>query len=138
MREELRLSSESAMNTENVVLDVGQCDPDHASIRRVVEDCGCSVKRIHTGEEAKQALQQGGVALVLVNRILDRDGSDGMALIRELLAIGGAPVMLVSNYPEYQQQAVAMGAQPGFGKASLREASTADLLKKVLHQSAGK
>lgn len=122
------------MNTENIVLDVGQCDPDHASIRRVIEDCGYSLKRIHTGEEAKQALQQGGVALVLVNRILDRDGSDGMALIRELIAIGGAPIMLVSNYPEYQQKAVEMGAQPGFGKASLREAGTLELLKKVLQQ----
>jgi CheY-like chemotaxis protein len=120
------------MDSGKVVLDVGQCDPDHASIRRVVQDCGYQVTRVHTGDDAKKLLGQGGVALVLVNRILDRDGSDGMALIRELIAIGGAPIMLVSNYPEYQQQAVAMGALPGFGKASLREATTSELLKNAL------
>jgi len=120
------------MHSGKVVLDVGQCDPDHASIRKVMQDCGYEVTRVHTGDDAKKLLRQGGVALVLVNRILDRDGSDGMELIRELIAIGGAPVMLVSNYPEYQQRAVAMGAKPGFGKATLREASTTELLKNAL------
>jgi hypothetical protein len=41
-------------------------------------------------------------------------------------------VMLVSNYPEYQSQAVALGALPGFGKAALREPDTAELIRKAL------
>jgi hypothetical protein len=55
-----------------------------------------------------------------------------MAIIKELVALGAAPVMLVSNYPEYQEKAVAMGALPGFGKAALREPETLAMLRRVL------
>lgn len=130
-----RSSSDGAiMNTKRIVVDVGQCDPDHASIKRVVEQCGVTVERAHSGQEAKKLLTSGNVALVLVNRVLDADGSDGMAIIKELVALGTAPVMLVSNYPEYQEKAVAMGALPGFGKSSLREPTTLTMLKQALGQ----
>jgi hypothetical protein len=70
--------------------------------------------------------------LILVNRVLDADGSDGMALIQEFVRSGTVPVMLVSNYPEYQAKAVALGARPGFGKAALRDPATVELLRVVL------
>jgi DNA-binding response OmpR family regulator len=120
------------MTTKRIVIDLGQCDPDHASIKRVVEQCGVSVERAHSEQDAKRLLAAGDVALVLVNRLLDADGSDGMAIIKELAAHGATPVMLVSNYPEYQEKAIAMGALPGFGKAALREPETLAMLKRVL------
>jgi hypothetical protein len=40
--------------------------------------------------------------------------------------------MLVSNYPDYQARAVALGAAPGFGKQSLGAAPTRELLAKYL------
>ncbi len=123
-----------SMHSKKIVIDVGQCDPDHASIKRVVEQCGVTVERAHSGEEAKKLLASGNVGLVLVNRVLDADGSDGMAIIKELAALGKAPVMLVSNYPEYQEKAVAMGALSGFGKSSLREPGTLAMLKQVLEK----
>lgn len=125
------------MDSSKVVVDLGQCDPDHASIRRLVESLGLRVVRAHTAAEAKSLVSQEGVALVLVNRIFDADGGSGIDCIKELLQLAKSAgfenpqmkVMLVSNYPEYQDQAVALGALPGFGKAAIRELSTAALVR---------
>ena len=120
------------MDLPRIVVDLGQCDPDHSSIKRLLEPLGLKVVRAHSGTDAKEFLTAGGVALVLVNRVLDADGSDGMAIIKELIELGSAPVMLVSNYPEYQQKAVEMGALPGFGKSALRDPQTTELVRKAL------
>lgn len=128
------------MSTSITVVDVGQCDPDHASIRRLIESLGVQVKRAYTAEEARKLVAEPGVTLVLVNRILDADGSSGMDCIGELIGLTKSPnfsnphmrVMLVSNYPEYQDQAVALGALPGFGKASLREQETVAMIRSAL------
>ena len=120
------------MNPKRIVVDLGQCDPDHASIKRVVEPLGVTVVRAHSESDVKKLIAEGGVALVLVNRILDADGSDGMAIIKELVDQRSAPVMLVSNYPEYQQRAVEIGALPGFGKSALQDPATVQLVMRAL------
>lgn len=119
---------------QRVVLDVGQCGADHSSIRRLCEDLGARVERAHTGVEALARIAVGDVDLVLVNRILDADGSDGVALISDLVAKAPQPlaVMLVSNYPQFQQEAAQRGAVSGFGKAELHSAETRELLGKFL------
>ena len=127
------------MNRARVVVDVGQCDPDHGSIRRVLEDLGCVVNRAYSGEEAKKLIASHDVALVLVNRVLDQDGSDGVALIKELVQLTAGrdtKIALVSNYPEFQEQAVGYGATRGFGKANLREPETIELLRGLIFGSA--
>jgi two-component system chemotaxis response regulator CheY len=99
------------------VLSVGQCGADHGSISRTLRSAlGAEVVAAHTAEEALARLQQEAFALVLVNRIFDADGSSGVELVHR---VGGVPVMLVSNYADAQAEAVAAGAVPGFGKASL-------------------
>ncbi len=120
-----------------IVLDVGQCDYDHGRIRSFLEGMGCEVKRAHTAAEARKALEQGGVSLVLVNRILDSDGADGVALIGDLTKEGSQEasprkVMLVSNYPEYQEKAIAQGAVYGFGKSELDQPETAEKVSKAV------
>jgi hypothetical protein len=120
------------MGAERIVVDLGQCDLDHASIKRVVESLGVSVVRAHTKGDVDRYLAGGNVALVLVNRVLDIDGSDGMSIIKELVGLKTSAVMLVSNYPEYQEQAVQIGAQPGFGKSALREPQTLEVIRKAL------
>ncbi len=64
------------MNEHNLlVLDVGQCDFDHANISRMLsERFGAEVQQVATCEEALRAVQNGLFDLVLVNRILDADG----------------------------------------------------------------
>jgi CheY-like chemotaxis protein len=80
------------------------------------------VAAAHGADEALQALRQGGYALVLVNRVLDADGSAGVDVVRAIKAdeaLRRVPVMLVSNHEDAQEEAVSAGAEPGFGKAEL-------------------
>ena len=118
------------------VLDVGQCNADHGAIRRLIESrFGATVERAHRLDDALAALRGGGHALVLVNRVLDADGSEGLDIVRALKAdeaLAQVPVMLVTNYSEHDQAAVALGAQPGFGKAQLSSAATLDKLARFL------
>ena len=122
------------------VLDVGQCGFDHSSIRQFIEECiaGAEVLRAHGLSDALRKLQGGDVSLILVNRRLDRDGSDGIEVIRRIKAdpaAVGAAVMLVSDYSKYQEQAVAAGALPGFGKSQLRGAGTLEKIRAALGES---
>jgi CheY-like chemotaxis protein len=118
------------------VLDVGQCVPDHAAIRGFIQrQFGAQVEGADDLTEALAALEAGTFDLVLVNRKLDVDYSDGLEIVRQLKAHdehAAVPVMLVSNYPEFQQQAVALGAEPGFGKAELSSPTTLEKLARFL------
>jgi two-component system chemotaxis response regulator CheY len=118
------------------VLSVGQCGFDHGQIARHLKQAfGAEVVGAHTRAEALEALCAGRFDLVLVNRVIDADGSYGLDLIRDLRADPTpvpVPVMLVSNYLDAQQKAVALGAHPGFGKSELGQPQTHEKLKRVL------
>jgi two-component system chemotaxis response regulator CheY len=102
------------------VLSVGQCGLDHGNISRALErSFDVQVVPAGTAAEALEQLRGGEFALVLVNRILDANGGSGLEVIRQVRAASTAPVMLVSNYEEAQQEAAAAGAVPGFGKAAV-------------------
>lgn len=111
------------MNSILKVLDVGQCDPDHATISRMLKrEFSAQVDRAEGWPDANAKLKTDSYQLVLVNRKLDVDYSDGLDVIKAMKAdeaLRAVPVMLVSNYPEYQHEAVQQGALPGFGKAEL-------------------
>jgi two-component system chemotaxis response regulator CheY len=118
------------------VLDVGQCQPDHSAIRRLIErEFQAKVVQAHSLDDALGQLRSSTFSLVLVNRQLDADYSDGLDVIRAIKAdpqFAYIPCMLVTNYPEHQQAAVAAGAEEGFGKASLNAAETYDRLARFL------
>ena len=102
------------------VLDVGQCGPDHATIRAfLTRHFDCEIVQAHGPDDTLALLRSESFDLVLVNRKLDRDYSDGVEIIRLVKAdpaIADVTMMLVTNYPEHQAAAVAEGAVPGFGK----------------------
>jgi len=106
------------------ILSVGQCSFDHGSINRHLgQTYGAEVARADTKGQALATLRAGEFDLVLVNRVLDADGSSGLDLIRAIKAdptLAGLPVMLVSNYEDAQVEAQSLGALPGFGKTDLR------------------
>src|SRR6266404_5678694 len=106
------------------VLNVGQCHADGSSMTRVIEEqFEADVVPADTAAEARALLERESFHLILVNRILDADGSSGLELIKQIKADPGlqdVPVMLVSNYEDWQQEAAKLGAVPGFGKAGLR------------------
>ena len=119
------------------VIDCGNCSPDFGSIRQMIEsNFDANVIQTHGAEDTLQLLRQrDDVALVTVNRKLDRDYTDGLDVIRQIKAdpqLAKVPVMLVTNYQEHQQAAVAEGAVMGFGKLSLRDPETQQRLHEVL------
>jgi CheY-like chemotaxis protein len=118
------------------VLDVGNCEFDHAAIRTLVQSVSdAEVVRTHGPEDTLAAISDGSFDLVLINRRLDRGGSDGLTIIKELKRtpdLVDTPVMLVTNYPDYQRAAMAAGAEPGFGKRELDSPETREKMKKFL------
>jgi len=73
--------------------------------------------------------------LILVNRLLDADGSPAMDVLSSLKATPSTaeiPVMVVSNFEDAQKTAVEAGAVRGFGKAALQDNETKMLLANYL------
>jgi CheY-like chemotaxis protein len=118
------------------VLDVGQCGPDHSTIRRyLTRHFNCEIAQAHSAEDALAQLRSGRFDLVLVNRKLDADYSDGIEVIRHIKTdpeTADVPVMLVTNYPEHQDAAIAAGAIRGFGKLEYDKPETRERLAAVL------
>ena len=118
------------------VLSVGQCVPDHTSISRMLKSrFDVEVVAADKADDALAALRSGPIDLVLVNRKLDCDYTDGLEIIKQIKAdatLKDVPCMLVSNYAEHQETAVEAGAEYGFGKAELEKPETQDRLKLFL------
>lgn len=118
------------------VLDVGNCVPDHAAIKKFLNgQFGCEVLQADGAADALATLARGGVDLVLVNRKLDMDYSDGIEVIRQMKAdaqTAAVPVMLITNYTEHQDAAEAIGALRGFGKLEFQKPETIERLTAVL------
>ncbi|MBL8828350.1 MAG: hypothetical protein JNM18_15320 [Planctomycetaceae bacterium] len=118
------------------VLDVGQCMPDHAAIRRLIEtNFAAEVVQTDQLDDTLAVLRGGKFALVLINRKLDLDYSDGLKILTAIKAepaLRETPVMLITNYAEHQQTAIAAGAVAGFGKAQLGDPATIEKLAAYL------
>lgn len=122
-----------------VVLDVGNCDPDHAALASMLKrNYGAEVLRADQLQDTLEWLKKRSVDLILINRKLDIDYSDGIEILRVLKRtpeVDAIPVMLITNYPEHQQQAVAEGAVLGFGKLELSTPETRQKLVPFLNAS---
>jgi CheY-like chemotaxis protein len=124
--------------TKKSILDVGNCGPDFASITHLFHRFDCQVEQAHDKEDALAALGSGEYALVTINRKLDRDYSDGIEIIRAIKAnpeLAQVPVMLITNFPEHQDAAEALGALRGFGKLEFENSETIARLKVLLDPS---
>ncbi len=118
------------------VLDVGNCGPDFGAISRfLTSNFDCQVDQAHGPDDTLAELRKGDYALVLINRKLDRDYSDGLEILKQLKAddqLQSVPVMLITNLAEHQDAAVAAGAERGFGKLEFEKAETLEWLRAVL------
>ena len=122
------------------ILLVGHCGPDSSYLRMTVKKAveGAEIKSADDSAELHQALVDG-VDLILFNRELGYgfEPDTGVETIRTLRAANSnVPMILVSNYPDAQQAALAAGAMPGFGKRELGSPKVADLLRGALTASA--
>jgi CheY-like chemotaxis protein len=118
------------------VLDVGNCVPDHSAITRfLTKNFDCEVLQADAADDALATLQKQPVDLVVVNRKLDCDYSDGVEVIRKIKAEPGLkdiPVMLITNYAEHHEAAMAIGALRGFGKLEYGKPETLERLQPIL------
>ena len=119
------------------VLSVGQCRPDHAAISHfLTSNFSAEVISADLPDAAYAALRDHQIDLVLIIRKLDADYSDGMEILRAMKADASTqdiPVMLVSNFAEWQEKAVHEGATYGFGKAELGSQEVIDRVRAVLN-----
>lgn len=120
---------------KKTVLSIGQCRPDTAALGYyLTSQFSVNVLTADLPDQALALLESSSVDLVLINRKLDADGSDGLEILSRIRRSSkpAVPVMLVSNYADWQQKAVEMGAVYGFGKAELNRAETRTRLAAIL------
>lgn len=113
------------------ILLVGHCGADTWSLESRLRELFKDIPVDSVDDESDLA-KAGGETLLLVNRVLDGsfETGDGVELIGRLARRGDRPrMMLVSNYDWAQQQAVAAGAMPGFGKSNAHTDTAAALLR---------
>ncbi len=118
------------------ILNVGQCQADHNSIRQFVQaEFGAEAEYCADISAAMKRLCEQRFDLVLVNRIIDATLDEGSELIQQMKEsefLREVPVMMVSNFDSAQMAAADLGAGPGFGKAHLEENETRELLRQYL------
>jgi PleD family two-component response regulator len=118
------------------VLNVGQCQPDHNSIRRfLLAEFGAETEYCADISAAMKRLCEQKFDLVLVNRTIDATLDEGSELIQQMKEseyLREVPVMMVSNFDSAQIAATDLGAVPGFGKAHLEENETRELLRRYI------
>lgn len=119
------------------ILSVGQCGPDHSAIAgffaRSFDDVQIDTAKLPP--DTMEKLRANEYDLVLVNRKLDEDYSDGLEIIKAIKSdpeLKPTPVMLVTNYAEHQDAAVAEGALRGFGKLEFGEPDTVERVRAAL------
>ena len=118
------------------VLDVGSCSPDHGMIRQLLtKHFDVQIDKVMFVDDAIARMREQPYALVLFNRLIFDDGSEGIELLHRAKAdadLAKTPVMMISNFAKAQDGAVAAGAERGFGKSSLSDPQTVELLARYL------
>lgn len=119
----------------NKVVVAGNCYPDNMAIRSKLKNFpGTLLETVDSMEELMTACQTSEVKLILVNRIFDGTGEDGIAAIAQLKPKldRSVTMMLISNFDWAQEKAVAAGASPGFGKSELHSPQVLEKLAAAL------
>lgn len=118
------------------LLDCGNCGPDFNAIRQMVSsNFGAEVVQSDGIEDTLEILRSRPIDLVMVNRKLDRDYSDGLEVVRAIKAdpeVAEVPVMLVTNYEEHQLAAIEAGCVRGFGKLAINDPATRKAIEPYL------
>ena len=124
------------------VLLVGHCGPDSSYLRMAVKSAAedAAIVMADDQKELRKALDAGEIDLILFNRELgygfdERYGVDVIQYLRPNYP--SLKMMLVSNYADAQNAAVAAGAIPGFGKREIGSKRVLKLLQDALASDNG-
>ncbi|MFK7790041.1 MAG: hypothetical protein AB8C95_11200 [Phycisphaeraceae bacterium] len=106
---------------------VGHCGFDSGSLSRFASNAAPDAEVVRVNDQKSLDDVANADTLLLVNRVLDGRftvGGSGIELIKTIAAQADAPpTMLISNFAESQEEAVAAGALPGFGKSQVGDAA---------------
>ena len=118
------------------VLDVGNCDPDHSMIRSMLmQHFDVEVDRVMSVDEGLASMRECSYALVLFNRLIFSDGSQGIELLRRAKAdpaLSEIPIMMISNFADAQAASVEAAGEPGFGKQAIGDPATLEAISLYL------
>jgi CheY-like chemotaxis protein len=130
----LIIPKEPPMPPAKRILNVGQCRIDGPRLTSfLTTEFSPTVDAAATKDEALALAAQHPYDLCLINRLLDRDRTLGTDVIAALRAAHPTlPLMLVSDRPTAQSEAVALGALQGFGKSALDSPETEQILRNIL------
>jgi len=119
------------MGDEKKVALVGHCGPDSFLLVNAVRSAVPGVVVIKNTDE--KDLWESGAELLLVNRVLDGfyDDEQGLRIVGEA-ASKGVPAMIISNYQDAQDAAVAAGGVAGFGKTDVRSDKSRNAIRSAL------
>lgn len=120
---------------KKVVL-VGHCGPDSSYLKMAVRAAATDVQ-VSAADSQAEIDQEitSGADLLLLNRVLDYgfEHHTGVDLLRELKKKHPQiKAMLVSNYSDAQEAAIAEGALPGFGKRDIGSAVVKQRIQSAL------
>jgi len=120
---------------KKVVL-VGHCGPDSSYLSMAVKSASSDIRitAADSDAEIEQAIADGA-DLLLLNRVLDYGFSQhtGVDLLRDLKTrYPQVKAMLVSNYADAQEAALAEGALPGFGKRDIGSKRVKQVIQSAL------
>ncbi len=125
--------------SKKTILDVGNCGPDHAALGSMLrKHFDVELLKADQLSDTLALLERQSIDLILINRKLDIDYSDGIDILHALKNsedYRDIPVMLITNYAEHQQMAIGAGAILGFGKLELNAPETLQRLEAVLKPS---
>ncbi|MCE2810685.1 MAG: hypothetical protein LW850_32895 [Planctomycetaceae bacterium] len=125
--------------SKKTILDVGNCGPDHAALGSMLrKHFDVELLKADQLSDTLALLERQSIDLILINRKLDIDYSDGIDILHALKNsedYRDIPVMLITNYAEHQQLAIGAGAILGFGKLELNAPETLQRLEAVLKPS---
>ncbi|HMO35333.1 MAG TPA: hypothetical protein PKA06_04760 [Gemmatales bacterium] len=116
------------------VLSVGNCAFDFGTLTdHLKRHFKIEMENVDTAEAAEDTLKKKQYNLVMVNRLFDVNQDSGIDFIRRCKEANKTePMMLISNFPEAQAEAVAVGAIPGFGKSEVGKPAWVEKLKPFL------
>lgn len=128
-------SDATRQQTHTVVL-VGHCGPDSSFLRMAVSGAAPgSIVAMADSEAELDAAVEKGADLLLFNRVMEFgfDERDGVELLaRTRRNHPEIKVMMISNYPETQQDAEKAGAVPGFGKREVGSDNSRQRIRQAL------
>ncbi len=111
---------------------VGHCGFDGSSLTRMTKAALPDAQIVAVNTQSQLDAVAHRRSLLLINRVLDGrfDADSSLSMIQQLARQDDPPaMMLISNYPDAQADAVAAGALPGFGKNDVGSQEIAQRLR---------